>query len=95
MNARDDVTAKEFDTLRADIQQLRTDFASINRTVRDLAGSLGSEAYERVREKAGEARERAEEATEAVTRTIGDRPLASVAIAFVVGLLMGLLFGRR
>lgn len=95
MNARDDVTAKEFDALRADMQQLRTDFAAANRTLKDLAGALGSDAYEQVREKAGQARERAEEAAETVSRTIEDRPFASVAIAFVVGLVIGLLFGRQ
>jgi ElaB/YqjD/DUF883 family membrane-anchored ribosome-binding protein len=37
----------------------------------------------------------AEKAADTVAHTIEDRPLASILAAFVVGLILGVLFGRQ
>jgi ElaB/YqjD/DUF883 family membrane-anchored ribosome-binding protein len=95
MNARDDVASKDVEALRQEIAQLRTDFSALTRTMKDIAGDAGSEAYARVREKAGQARVQAEKAADQVTQSIEERPFTSVLVAFALGLLMGVLFGRQ
>jgi ElaB/YqjD/DUF883 family membrane-anchored ribosome-binding protein len=94
MNAREDVANKDIEALRVEMQQMRNDFSSMARTIKDIAGDAGTDAYARMREGAEKARERAEHAAETVTHSIEDRPFTSVLVAFAIGLLMGLVFGR-
>jgi ElaB/YqjD/DUF883 family membrane-anchored ribosome-binding protein len=89
-----DIT-KDTEALRRDLEQLRNDFAAMGKTVRGLAGEVGSETYARVRDRADKARVQAEKAADTVVQTIEDRPLVSIMGAFVVGLILGLLFGRQ
>lgn len=93
MNVRE--ADKDLDALRAEMAQLRKDLASMAGTVKGMASEVGADAYQRVRATADEARHRAERAAEDVSQTIEERPLMSVLVAFVVGLLLGALFGRR
>jgi ElaB/YqjD/DUF883 family membrane-anchored ribosome-binding protein len=99
MNPPNDAVAKDVtkdtEALRRDLEQLRNDFAAMGRTVKGLAGEVGSETYARVRDRADKAREQAEKAADTVAHTIENRPLASILIAFVVGLILGMLFGRQ
>jgi ElaB/YqjD/DUF883 family membrane-anchored ribosome-binding protein len=95
MNARDDVTNKDMEALRHEMAQLRNDFSAMTRTLKDLAGDAGSEAYARMQEGAEQARQRAERAANQVSHSIEERPFTSVLVAFAVGLLMGILFGRQ
>jgi len=87
--------AKDTEALRRDLEQLRNDFAAMGRTAKGLAGEVGSETYARVKDRADKARVQAEKAADTVAHTIEDRPLASILAAFVVGLILGMLFGRR
>lgn len=95
MNGREDVAGKDIETLRQEMQQLRSDFAALTRTIKDIAGDVGSDAYARLRDRAGKARAQAEHAAETVGQSIEERPFVSMCVAFAVGLLMGLLFGRQ
>jgi ElaB/YqjD/DUF883 family membrane-anchored ribosome-binding protein len=87
--------AKDTEALRRDLEQLRNDFAAMGRTVKGLAGEVGSETYARVRDRADKARAQAGKAADTVAQTIEDRPLASILVAFAVGLILGILFGRQ
>jgi ElaB/YqjD/DUF883 family membrane-anchored ribosome-binding protein len=96
MNAPNEaVSTKDVEALRSDLEQLRNDFAAMGRTVKALASEVGSETYARVRERADQARAQAEKAAGVVTQTIEDRPLVSILSVFVVGLIVGFLFGRQ
>ena len=71
---------KEMQTLRAEVERLRTD--------------LGSVAAEKVRKTVERAGAEAERARTTVAKEVEERPLTSIGIAFVIGLLLGVLFGR-
>jgi ElaB/YqjD/DUF883 family membrane-anchored ribosome-binding protein len=88
-------TEKDLQSLRVEIDRLRADLGSLVDTLQDVAGSAGHAAVERAREAAARARGQAQKATEAVSRQIEERPLSSIVLAFVVGLLLGVLFGRQ
>jgi ElaB/YqjD/DUF883 family membrane-anchored ribosome-binding protein len=96
---------KEFESLRADINRLREDLATLTRHVRETAGEQVSAAGQRAREYADDARERASEAAakgraraarsaEAVESQIEDHPFTSITVAFGIGLLIGKLMSR-
>jgi len=78
---------KEFHTLRAEVERLRTDLGSIVGTAGDLASGAGSVAAEQVRKTA-------ERASATFSKEIEERPLTSLGISFVIGLVLGVLFGR-
>lgn len=96
MNELDELASnKNVDALRSDLEQLRTDFAAMGRTVKDLATEVGSETYARVRDRGDQARAQAKKAAGVVAETIEERPLVSVLSVFVLGMLIGFLFGRQ
>ena len=67
----------------------------MGKTVKDIVGEPGSQALERARETTRMARERAERAAETATHAIEERPFLSIAGAFIIGLLLGVLLGRQ
>lgn len=83
------------ENLRGEVQQLRDDLRSLSETVRNLTAERGERAYASARESAEAARERATKAEKAVEHQIEERPLASVLLCFVGGLITGLLVQTR
>ncbi len=83
------------ETLRKELDQLRSDIAALTHTLKDIATDQGSAAYGKVRRSAQSAKDEAVHAAGAVGHEISERPFTSVLSAFSVGLLMGMLFGRR
>lgn len=81
--------------LRSEVAQLREDLKTISETVRDIASERTEQARTRLREGAGQARERAVRAEKAVEHQIEERPLASVLVVFIGGLITGLLLQSR
>ena len=88
MATNEDELEKELQTLRAEVVRLSTDLGSIVGTAGDLASGAGAAAADTVRKTA-------ERAGATVTKEIEERPLTSIGISFVIGLLLGALFGRR
>jgi ElaB/YqjD/DUF883 family membrane-anchored ribosome-binding protein len=82
-------------TLQKEIGQLRSDLATLTASVKSIVAEQGSAAYQSVRHSAHKAREQAAKATDAVGEEISEHPLTSVLGAFGVGLLFGVLLGRR
>lgn len=86
---------KEYETLRAEMEQLRSDISAISQTLQDIVQTEGTASYERIRKSAEKVQSQARHTAEALSDQIEERPLTSLAGAFVVGLLLGMLFGRR
>lgn len=96
---------KEFDTLRADINKIRDDLATLTKHVREAAEEQFSAAESTAREYAREAgeragaaaakgRARAAQSAQAVENQIEEHPFTSIAVAFGIGLLIGKLMSR-
>ncbi len=94
MDARDELGSKDMDALRQELAQLRTDFSVMTKTLKGMAGDARTEAYAKVRDGADKARVQAGKAADQVSTSIEERPFTSVLVAFAVGMLMGVLFGR-
>jgi ElaB/YqjD/DUF883 family membrane-anchored ribosome-binding protein len=95
-NIKEDAMADEnVDNLRSEVNQLRSDLRSLSDSVKNLASERGERAYESVREGAAAARKRAESAEKALEHQVEERPLTSILISFVGGLLAGLLIQSR
>lgn len=77
----------EMDSIRADLSQLRTDLATIMGNLAD-AGKVESADLQ---DKAREVGKRAADITEAQIR---ERPLLSVFVVFLVGLILGKILER-
>ena len=85
----------DIQALMAEIRHLREDFGRMGSVVEDLVRHRAGAA-------AGEASRRAEQAWDDVSRTaegaarvMEQNPVATVGGAFGIGLLIGILFGRR
>ncbi len=86
---------EKYEALRSDVERLRADLVTITDTLKDIAGVEGSAAYERVRQAAERARGESDRLARSALREVEQRPMTSIGISFVIGLLLGLLFSRR
>ncbi|MBS3800548.1 MAG: hypothetical protein KGY40_06135, partial [Thioalkalivibrio sp.] len=68
---------------------------SVTQTVRDMAASQGEQVYQSARDKAAGARRRAEDMERQVEEQIEERPLSSLLVVFIGGLIAGLLLHQR
>jgi ElaB/YqjD/DUF883 family membrane-anchored ribosome-binding protein len=64
-------------------------------TLKEIAAQQGGAAYETVQRSAKKAQEKAAQSVGAVGHEIGEKPFISMLSTFSVGLLIGMLFGRR
>jgi ElaB/YqjD/DUF883 family membrane-anchored ribosome-binding protein len=91
---------REVKDLKADLHRLREDFADLLGAVRDVSSSAAGEARVKARNELDEAMGRLNEGYENVRREgvrathdvqgrIEDKPIASVAVAFLAGLVIG------
>lgn len=84
------------DKLVGELKQLRDDIARMTESFVGSARRQSGEAASRVRSAAEDTWSDAVHATADVARRIEDQPLVATAIAFGIGLLLGMLFlGRR
>jgi ElaB/YqjD/DUF883 family membrane-anchored ribosome-binding protein len=81
--------------LREEMERLRHEVDSLVDRFKEGAGGLGDEAYERLRDNTSKARKRTKDTVQVVGHKIEERPFTSLIITFVVGLVLGVLFGRR
>lgn len=86
---------RDYETLRKELDQLRSDIAALTQTLKDIAGKEGNAAYQSARQSAQRAQEQAAQTVGAVGQEIGEKPFTSVLSSFSLGLLIGMMFSRR
>lgn len=98
--------ASESETLRKDVEELRTSLDRLNKDVGALSQSLMKEVKERASRTADDLRSNAQsiaseigvrgrESAEAVEKTVREHPLQSLLIAFGAGMLLAQLTRRH
>ncbi|MEQ9489953.1 MAG: hypothetical protein RIM72_13285 [Alphaproteobacteria bacterium] len=89
----------DIDELRASIDRLTKDVASLSHSLTDIlksrAGQAAGDISDGVRTAAGEVSEKARDSKDAIERTIRDRPFQSLLAAFGTGLLIAQLFRKH
>ncbi|AXO15233.1 DUF883 family protein [Thalassospira indica] len=84
--------------LQADVDALRSDLAEITKTLKTMGGQAAETrtqaAAERIREVTGQARDQIDHARGVAVDQVRENPLASVAVTFGVGLLIGRLLQK-
>ena len=89
-------TSADIQALQTDIKQLRTDFAGLGETVRDLVRHGGEEAKAKALESGDKVWKEAKHHAQTIGHEIEERPVTSALAAFGVGMILGILFsGRR
>jgi ElaB/YqjD/DUF883 family membrane-anchored ribosome-binding protein len=89
-------TELSVEKLVEEIKNLRRDFSRLRDTAVDRAREQTHDAAARVRHAAEDSWSDAKDAAAGVAGRIEEQPLAATAIAFGIGMLLGMLFlGRR
>ena len=81
--------------LSDDVGELKAGFSRIAETLSDLVRQRGQEAKARLEATAEDTWTEAKEKFEGVKQKIHEDPVTAVVAAFGIGLVIGLLFGRR
>jgi len=88
----------EFGVVKEDLARLRADVANLSAALKGATSGAVHEQMESLRSRldnlTGEARVQGRQALDDLTDRIEDRPLASVLIAFGIGMLIGRLLDR-
>jgi len=92
MNAGTDA---DIQALRAELKNLRADFAKITEILKDTARHRGAEAADKIRETAERGWSDAKGTAQTVIEEMEERPLGTAMVVFVAGMLFGLLVGGR
>ena len=77
----------ELDAVKEDLEALRADLEALVKAVSDSASDIGKETFEAAKAKG-------QENVDALAKQVEERPLASIALSFGVGLLLGILSRR-
>ena len=92
----------DYDNLQQEITDLRRDFSTLLESLRKGSNGVSKEAETSIRELASHAQKiygdlsrTSQHSLEAVGRTIEERPLASILIAFALGFIGSRLLDRR
>jgi ElaB/YqjD/DUF883 family membrane-anchored ribosome-binding protein len=88
-------TDADIQALLAELKVLRADFTKITEIIKDTARHGSEEAAERLREAADRGWSEAKNRAEGLFEEMGERPVQSALVIFGVGVLLGLLVGRR
>lgn len=87
-----DTDVQEF---RAEMKQLRADFADLQATLGNLVRHGGAEAAAKARESGERVWGEAKKQVDGVRQKIEEKPVTSAATAFGVGMILGMLFSSR
>jgi ElaB/YqjD/DUF883 family membrane-anchored ribosome-binding protein len=88
-------TEADIQALLAELKVLRADFNKITEIIKDTARHGSEEAAERIRETAERGWSEARTRAESLMEEVEERPVQSALVVFGVGILLGLLVGRR
>lgn len=81
--------------LRSDLGQMRADFARLSETLQHLGRHGAAEALDKVMGSAGRTKDRIEQGGQTLIQEIEERPVAAAVVAFIAGMVLAALFGRR
>lgn len=81
--------------LHEEVSGLKAEFAKIADTVTNFVSQHGKEAADRIRGGAEEGWGEAKKKIDTVNAKIHEEPVTATAIAFGIGIVLGLIFGRR
>ncbi|MDE3116220.1 MAG: hypothetical protein KGL26_11515 [Pseudomonadota bacterium] len=81
--------------LAGEIKTLREDFLRIGKTLEELVRHKGASAAAEATQSAGRAWDEVGRTAQSATKTMEENPVATLAGAFGLGLMLGMLFGRR
>ena len=88
----------ELDAVKDDLAKLRADIANLSQTLKDATSETVHEQIGLIRSRidgiAEDAKSHGRKTLDSLTDHIEEKPLASVLIAFGVGILFGRLFDR-
>jgi ElaB/YqjD/DUF883 family membrane-anchored ribosome-binding protein len=88
----------EFGAIKDDLAKLRADIANLSNALKDLTSETVQERLDTLRSGidrlTDDAKLQSREMLDDLTDKIEEKPLASILIAFGVGILMGRLFAR-
>ncbi len=90
-----DTTEADIQALMAEMKVLRADFAKIGEILKDAARHGSAEAADRIRETAERGWSEARERAKGLIDEIEERPVQSAMVIFGIGIVLGLLVGRR
>jgi ElaB/YqjD/DUF883 family membrane-anchored ribosome-binding protein len=88
-------TEKNVESLVSEFKQLRGEFTRIAAMLEQTARTAGAEAAQRARAAGDRVWAETQSGADQVAEKIKEQPLASAGVAFGIGVLLGLIFGRR
>ena len=88
-------TEADIQALLAELKVLRADFNKIADILKDTARHGSEEAAEHIRETAERGWSQAKSRAEGLIEEMEERPVQSAMVIFGVGVILGLLVGRR
>lgn len=88
-------TETDIEALKAEMKKLRDDFAKIAELLKATARHGSADAAEMIREKAEQHWSEAKNTAQNVFKEMEDRPVQSALTIFGIGVVLGLLVGRR
>jgi ElaB/YqjD/DUF883 family membrane-anchored ribosome-binding protein len=88
-------TDADVQALMAELKVLRADFTKITEILKDTARHGSAEAAERIRETAERSWSEAKTRAKGLIDEIEERPVQSAMVIFGIGIVLGLLVGRR
>ncbi len=88
-------TDEDIQALVEELKNLRTDFARVGEILKDTARHGSEEAAERIRERAERGWREARTTAKSVIEEIEERPIGAALIAFIIGIVLGLVAGGR
>jgi len=88
-------TETNVEALAGEFKQLRKEFTRIASLLEQTARTAGAEAANRARAAGDRVWAETQSTADNVAEKIKEQPLASAGVAFGVGVLLGLIFGRR
>lgn len=90
---------QDLDTLKSDLDVLKKDLSTIVQSLKGTATSRAEQELDQVRQRvgrlAGDLQSQGKEQLRSFEAQIEERPLASLALAFAIGLIFGKMFDRR
>lgn len=90
---------QDLDVLKTDLDVLKKDIGTIVESLKGQASSRAEAELEQVRKRvgklAGDLQSQGREQIRTIEAQIEERPLASLAMAFAIGLIFGKIFDRR